>query len=231
MTKGKAPVTGMLASVSTLEEALCAFTEGSDIIDLKAPAAGALGALPLEEINRIAHGMGGRRPISATIGDLPLRPKTVTRAVSCLQRTGIDYIKIGFFPGGDWPGTVEALSRLAAHRLIAVLFADQKPDLTHIQTFAAGGFTGVMLDTLNKAKGSLRQLCPHPMLETFVATARAQGLLCGLAGSLRREDIQPLLALAPDYLGFRGALCHSHQRTDQLDPAAVRAIRLAIPGT
>jgi (5-formylfuran-3-yl)methyl phosphate synthase len=51
--------------------------------------------------------------------------------------------------------------------------------------------------------------------------------MSGLAGSLRLADVAPLLALAPDYLGFRGALCEAG-RTSVIDPERVRAVRAAI---
>jgi len=38
-----------------------------------------------------------------------------------------------------------------------------------------------------------------------------------------------LLLLAPDYLGFRGALCARHDRRAGLDPAALSLIRGLIP--
>ena len=46
-------MTGMLASVATLAEARLVEESGVDIIDLKNPAEGALGALPLAEVVRI----------------------------------------------------------------------------------------------------------------------------------------------------------------------------------
>ena len=60
--------------------------------------------------------------------------------------------------------------------------------------------------------------------------ARQAGLLAGLAGSLTLDDVDPLLALRPDYLGFRGALCRGRRRVAQLDPDRVAAVRLRITG-
>ena len=224
-------MTGMLASVGTLEEAEVVLRSGADIIDLKAPAAGALGALTTEDVEAIVRRIGGQRPVSATIGDLPLIPATVADAVEAMAATGVDFIKIGFFPGGDPQGVIAALKgsiAKGARRLVAVLFADQKPDLTLIADLATAGFTGVMLDTMDKQQGSLRQIYPPEALQSFVALAKTDGLLCGLAGSLREEDIAPLLELAPDYLGFRGALCQQRQRTNGLDQKAIERIRAAI---
>ena len=224
-------MTGMLASVENLEEALCVLEAGADIIDLKAPSSGALGALPVETVKEIAAALAGRRPLSATIGDLPMDPAMVSSAVETMAGTGVDYVKIGFFPGGDWSRTISSLSPLAARgiRLVAVLFGDQSPALSHIGRLAGAGFTGAMLDTQDKTAGSLTQVCPLEYLRDFVAETKAHGLLCGLAGSLRQADIPLLLALRPDYLGFRGALCRQHERTAGLDKSAVQAIRACLP--
>jgi len=66
-------------------------------------------------------------------------------------------------------------------------------------------------------------------LKYFVRQARACGLLTGLAGSLKLADIQPLLKLGPDYLGFRSALCDKHQRNNTIDMQAAHNVRAMIP--
>lgn len=223
-------MTGMLASVGNQAEALVVLEAGADIIDLKAPAAGSLGALPGEEVRSIVARLGGQRPFSATVGDLPMDPNRVLEAAENMAATGVDYVKVGFFPGGDWSGTIRALALLAARgtRLVAVLFGDQNPDLARVAELAEAGFAGAMLDTMDKQRGSLTQVCAPDYLRAFVAETQSHDLLCGLAGSLRSSDIPPLLELRPDYLGFRGALCRQHQRTAALDADAVHSIRALI---
>jgi dihydroneopterin aldolase len=49
--------------------------------------------------------------------------------------------------------------------------------------------------------------------------------LTGLAGSLQVTDIPLLSALAPDYLGFRTALCHDGRRTSRLSASAIDKVR------
>ncbi|MDD5632129.1 MAG: (5-formylfuran-3-yl)methyl phosphate synthase, partial [Methylococcales bacterium] len=116
-------MTGMLASVNSMEEALLALSAGVDIIDLKQPALGALGALDMATVKQVVAEVAGRCPISATIGDLPMQPDPVFNAVKAMAETGVDYIKIGFFPGDDWQGTLNKLSVLTgqSQALIAVL--------------------------------------------------------------------------------------------------------------
>ena len=56
----------ILASVADLEEALIAVECGVDIIDLKNPAAGALGALPVTTIRTIVEQVARRKPVSSS---------------------------------------------------------------------------------------------------------------------------------------------------------------------
>ena len=150
-------MTGMLASVNSVEEALLVLSANVDIIDLKQPALGALGALKTDLVKAIVSEINGRCPVSATVGDLPMQPEIIYQAVTAMAETEVNYIKIGFFPGGDWQGTLEKLAAFQ-HRnlgkidLIAVLFADTQPDLAVIDSLKNAGFNGVMLDTMNKSQ-------------------------------------------------------------------------------
>jgi (5-formylfuran-3-yl)methyl phosphate synthase len=223
-------MTKMLASVNSIAEALLVLEAGVDIIDLKQPALGALGALDSATVRQIVIEVNRRCPVSATIGDIPLQPQLVFNAVKAMAETGVDYVKIGFFPGDDGLGTLNQLSLLTAqgYRLIAVLFADTPLNYSVLTALKEAGFTGVMLDTLDKKSGSLTQLMSPGAMTAFVKQAKALDLLCGLAGSLRLDDISSLLPYQADYLGFRGALCEGQIRVGQLNTATVLRIRRAI---
>jgi (5-formylfuran-3-yl)methyl phosphate synthase len=221
-------VTGLLASLRTPEEAEAALAGGADILDLKEPRAGALGRLPDAVISAILQLVNGRRPLSATIGDMPLDPARVAAAVESMAASGVDFVKIGIFEGALAP----VLAALAPSigkggRLVAVLFADREPDFAWIERFATAGFHGVMLDTADKRAGPLTRHLPLPRLASFVERAQAIGLLAGLAGSLRAEDVPLLAPLGADYLGFRSALT-TGRRDDPLDPGRVARLGAAI---
>lgn len=219
----------MLASVNSLQEALAVAAAKVDIIDLKEPRTGALGGLPAASVKDIVSALRGGCPVSATIGDLPMHPSTVVEAVRAMAETGVDYVKIGFFPQGDPLAVLAALRPIAVeHRLIAVLFAEALPKFAGIGQIKEAGFSGVMLDTMYKSGGSLTGLMGHSELSDFVVSAGRSGLICGLAGSLVLEDIPVLLPLRADYLGFRGALCESYDRVNRLSLTEVRRIRQAI---
>jgi uncharacterized protein (UPF0264 family) len=225
-------MTGMLASVNSLEEAIIALENKVDIIDLKQPKQGALGALDTETISQIVAHINYKCPISATIGDLPMHADDIMDAVTKVADAQVDFIKIGFFPGDTWEATINKLATLNQQglKLIAVLFADQQLDYQILETLSTANFAGVMLDTMDKSRGSLTQIIPGPVIKEFVDKAKSQQMLCGLAGSLRKQDIPELLPLKPDYLGFRGAICQQHNRTSKLDKQALQSIHSAISG-
>jgi len=221
-------MTKLLASVRSVEEALTALEGGADIIDLKEPSQGALGRLPDAVIRAVLASVAGRRPVSATIGDLHLIPAEVVASVREMAATGADIVKFGIFPG-EAAATIKALAAPCRDgiRLVAVFFGDQSPDLGLIPLCAASGFLGVMLDTADKKAGPLTRHQPEAALARFVAAGTDAGLLTGLAGSLTEGDIESLLPLRPDYLGFRSALT-TGARDAPLDPAALARISLKI---
>jgi len=223
-------MTRMLASVTGVDEAEIALAAGADIIDLKDPARGALGAVDPAIVRATVAAVAGRRPVSAVTGDLPMEPARILDAAGAMAAAGADFVKIGIFPGGDPRGTVAALAGLARKvRLIAVMMADRAPDFALLPALASAGFAGAMLDTADKSGGRLLEIMPLSRLKNFVEAARAQRLLVGLAGSLEAPDVPRLLVLAPDALGFRGALCGRHGRAGAIDHDATAAIRALIP--
>lgn len=224
-------MTRMLASVRTLDEGLQALGGGADLIDLKEPSRGALGALDHAAVRICVRAIGGRAPVSATIGDLPaMDPSQIAAAADAMAATGVDFIKIGFFARPRAFDCAKALAaRAAGTKLIAVMFADESYDPGLVDALALCGFAGAMLDTAQKAGGSLRTWRSDDEIHAFVDRCHACGLLVGLAGSLARDDVAPLLNFVPDYLGFRGALCRNGERGRRLDAAAFAVIRAAIP--
>ncbi len=223
------PMTLFLASVRDLAEAETALLAGADIIDLKEPAQGALGAVDDAVTASILSGIGGKAPVSATIGDCPMEPPAIVQAVRRRAAQGADFVKLGLFADGDPLGSLAALRPLSETvSFIVVVFADRLPSFDAIEASVSAGATGIMLDTAEKRGGSLLD---HLSLEdagTFVARARESGLKVGLAGSLRAEHVPELLSLGPDLLGFRGALCGG-TRNGSLDFKEASGIRALIP--
>ncbi|MGH8598613.1 MAG: (5-formylfuran-3-yl)methyl phosphate synthase [Gammaproteobacteria bacterium] len=220
-------MTALLASVRDRREAAIAIAAGCDWLDLKAPEAGALGALAVDSVTEIVASYRGQIPISATIGDCWDIPQAIPFRVAQYARTGVDYLKLGLFVD-RLNGALETAFRVALAtfpRLIAVCFAEAMPTHDDVARLAALGFQGVMLDTADKSSGALPDHVRLDDLRQFVTVGQAARLVVGLAGGLRATDIAALLPLRADYLGFRGALCHRHDRSAGIDPNAMLTIR------
>lgn len=224
-------MTGLLASVTTVREAQLALDGGADIIDLKEPANGALGAVPPEVQRAVTRLIASRLPVSATIGDVPMVAEAILHAIDLTATSKVNLIKVGLSRLDQHSSCLRALADASfnGHNIIGVLFAEQRPPLQLLNELAQAGCYGVMLDTAKKRTGNLRKHLEHGYLVEFVHRSRKLGLLVGLAGSLTTDDIPPLLQLAPDYLGFRGALCNGGTRTAALSAGALARVRKQIP--
>ena len=223
--------TRFLASISSPHEAATILASGADIIDIKDPHKGALGAVEPAIVKEIVQRMSGHVMTSATIGDLPMESSVISIAVEKMQATGVDIIKVGVFANTVPPEVIPVIKYHAARgcQIVLVFFADLNPQLEDFSVLADSGVYGVMLDTADKTKGSLRTILDDNVLKCFISQAQSNGLLTGLAGSLKLTDIQPLLKLEPDYLGFRSALCDKHQRNNTIDIQAAHNVRAMIP--
>jgi uncharacterized protein (UPF0264 family) len=207
-----------LASVTCLNEAQLVLDANVDIIDLKNPAEGALGALPLATIQEIVKLIDKRKLVSATIGDLVMDPLLIEPAVQAISETGVDIVKIGFFGSENHVACALALKKqiLNGTKIVAVFFADQHPNFDFMDNLKAAGFYGAMLDTAEKSSGGLLNHLSLEILSAFTQKAKSLNLLSGLAGSLTLNDISMLNECYPDYLGFRGALCDSLNRRSEI---------------
>jgi dihydroneopterin aldolase len=225
-------MTMFLASVKDAQEARVVLDRGADVIDIKDPSKGALGAAADATIREVVALIGGRRPTSAVTGDLPMEPELIGSAAARCASAGVDYVKVGLF-GNDRQRArdcLKALTGLAQKtKVIAVMFADRQPDFDLLPFIAECRLAGVMLDTAEKNAGRLPDKMDIAALQAFVERARQNGLLTGLAGSLELPDVPRLLLLAPDFLGFRGALCAAGRRTFEIDTNAVQMLRQLIP--
>lgn len=220
----------LLVSVRSVEEALVAADGGADFIDLKEPGRGALGGLPIETIREIVtalHRHRGDLAISATIGDVPLHEfHRIMACVAAVGECGVDYVKVGIERSVQAPGVLEALAA-SGWAIVPVFIADRGLELEHVARACTLRFPGVMADTSDKRAGSLFDVLSMDVLQQFVTTVRAAGPMVGLAGALRAGHVPLLRALAPDFAGFRTAVC-AGDRSSALDPQRLRELSAAM---
>ena len=226
---GECLMSQFLASVTNLHEAEVIVRAGADILDLKNPQAGALGALDINTIREIVSAFTHRITVSATVGDIT-NTKLLAPMVEAIAATGVDIIKIGYFPELNADEFCQIVNGYTARnmKIVVVFFSDTIDELNDIESIIEDTCAyGYMLDTANK-KDDLLSCLSIEELSEFVALCKERDSMVGLAGSLSQYDIPVLLPLSADYLGFRGALCTAHERTNTIDELAVYRVRQAL---
>ena len=208
--------TKILTSIKSLKEINLVWNKGVDIIDFKDPSEGPLGAIPTKQIKFFLKSIPSDQLTSTTIGNIE-DIKIIKQKVIMLSKTNVDFIKIGFFFDYKKIRILKNLKKLAKNKkIIAVLFADNKPDFSLIKEIKKIQFNGILIDTNNKKNGNLRNYLTTKEIKNFIKISKKENLSIGLAGSLNIKDIDPLIKLKPDYLGFRGALCKAKKRKDDI---------------
>ena len=225
----------LLVSVRSVEEALLAADGGADFIDLKEPGAGALGGLPIATIRAIVGALrqhGSSLPVSATIGDVPMSEGArIMACVDAVGACGVDHVKVGIERAPQALAVLDAL-KASGGSVIPVFIADRGLAWAHVEHACAAGFPGLMLDTADKYAGSLFDVMPMAALQRFITSVRsvrAGTAMVGLAGALRTAHEPLLRALAPDFAGFRTAVC-AGDRSAALDPQRLLALTRLMHG-
>ena len=119
-------MTGMLASVNSVIEAKSILDLGVDIIDIKNPREGALGALETSAIKDIVKTVAGQTLTSATIGDIKSDDPNLPETILTMARTGVDYVKVGLFEIEPSEYFIEKITEAAKNgiKLVIVVFAE-----------------------------------------------------------------------------------------------------------
>lgn len=223
-------MTKWLASVQSYDEAKMLLPSLPDILDMKDPSKGALGALSVDIVADIVTLVDGQCLTSATVGDLKMEAQLIGKAITTMAQSNVDYVKIGLFPDKALPDCIEELKQTIKSLktpVIAVLFADKNYNIDLIPLLKLAGFQGIMIDTATKKGQNLLDHWDSDLLTHFVTSVHQQKMLCGLAGALQIKDIHTLKQYHPDYLGFRSALC-TQSRTSPLQLELAKQVQQTV---
>jgi uncharacterized protein (UPF0264 family) len=227
----------LLVSVIDAAEARLAVAGGVDIVDVKNPAEGALGAPAPGVLAAVRDALPAELALSAALGDLPCLPGTAALAALGAARSGAAYVKLGLWGAATQADAVavlraarEAVEGEAA--VVAVAYADadrvaSRPlaprDLVAVARQA--GASGCLVDTAIKDGTGLLQWLDAGALADLVAEGHDAGLEVALAGELRADDLPAIRATGADIAGVRSAACRDGRRTAALDAARIASLR------
>jgi uncharacterized protein (UPF0264 family) len=232
--------TRLLVSVVSAEEVEAALLGGADVVDVKNPAEGSLGAPAPGVLRRVRALVSLPARVSAALGDAPHLPGTLALAAAGAVQSGAEYVKVGLLGSSSPEQALDLLAavRLAAFdadprsRVVAVAYADAgrvaglaPRDLPGVARRA--GVHGVMLDTAVKDGTSTFAAMGEAGVLAFVDEARSLGLMTALAGALGPSELARASRLGVDLVGVRGAACVGG-RGGTVDAARVRAVRSAL---
>jgi len=192
----------LLISPADEKEAVEAIAGGADIIDVKNPKEGALGASFPWVINQIRKITPANIEVSCAIGDVPNLPCAVSLAALGAATTGVDYVKVGLYGVKTREAAVYLMQGVtkavkdcnSAVKVVATGYADAErigsvnplfvPDIAHDAEADVA-----MIDTAVKDGKNLFTFLTADQLRRFVCSAHAYGLKAALAGSLGTKDV------------------------------------------
>ena len=229
----------LLISPINTDEALEAIEGGADIVDVKNPKEGSLGA----SFPWIIKGVREMTPedmlVSATLGDVPYKPGTVSLAAMGALVSGADYIKVGLYGTKNYGEALEVMENVVRTVrenssdvvVVASGYADAHLvgaiDPMEIPKVAAeAGADLAMVDTAVKDGKTLFDFMDIDDLQKFVNEIHDYGLKSALAGSVKKDQLKPLYDINCDVVGVRGAACIGGDRnTGKIHRSAVAELK------
>lgn len=210
-------MTQLLISVKNLEESRVALYANADVIDLKDPSVGALGALEASIVSQVVQDVNGRVLLSATVGEGHATTDELKHDIALYAGLGVDVVKIAVSELFQQAGFFSEIKQLTKQgvKIVAVFFANDPLDFSLLTKLKDCGFYGAMIDTQLK-NTSLLELQTTETLEKFTVACKQHMLISGLAGSINKTHIDQLLMLNPSFIGVRGGVCHQQERTSTL---------------
>ncbi len=207
-------------------EAIECIKGGADILDVKNPKEGALGANFPHVIREIKQVTPKNLELSATIGDMPNLPGTASLAALGTAASGVDYVKVGLLGAKtaqeattlmievvravkDYNQNIKTIaSGYADYKTVGCISPLELPEVAYNSKA-----DGVLVDVKTKNKTSnLFTFLDDSQLKQFVESAHNYNLLAALAGSLCTKDIQRVNLTGADIIGVRGAVCENKDR-------------------
>jgi (5-formylfuran-3-yl)methyl phosphate synthase len=234
----------LLISPINTDEALESIEGGADIVDVKNPKEGSLGANFPWVIKEIREMTPKDMLVSATLGDVPYKPGTVSLAAMGALVSGADYIKVGLYGTQNYHEALEVMENVVRtvreNSSSAVVVASGYADAHRVgaispmkipKVAADAGADLAMVDTAVKDGKTLFDFMDMDALQKFVDEIHDYGMKSALAGSIKKDQLKPLYDINCDVVGVRGAACIGGDRnTGKIHRSAVAELKDMIKG-
>jgi len=224
----------LLVSPATIEEAKKALS--ADIVDVKRPEEGSLGAsFPwiIRAIKDLTH-----KPVSAAIGDFDYKPGGAALTALGAAAAGADYIKIGLMFDGIKEAEMlihsvtRAVKETYPEKMVVIAAYSDWERLETISPYdmaplaAKAGADISMVDTGIKDGKSTFEFMDETRLVEFTKLNQKLGIKTALAGSLKFKDIEILKRINPDIIGVRGMVCGGDRRAMVQEELVLKAVSM-----
>ncbi|NLV28163.1 MAG: (5-formylfuran-3-yl)methyl phosphate synthase [Methanomicrobiales archaeon] len=224
----------LLVSPATIEEAKKALS--ADIVDVKRPEEGSLGA----SFPWIIRGIKNltQKPVSAAIGDFDYKPGGAALTALGAAAAGADYIKIGLmFDGIEEADMVissvtRAVKDTYPEKSVVIAAYSDWERLDTISPFdmaplvAKAGANVSMVDTGIKDGKSTFEFMDEALLIEFKNLNKSLGIKTAIAGSLKFQDIDVLKRIDPEIIGVRGMVCGGDRRAMVQEELVLKAVSM-----
>jgi uncharacterized protein (UPF0264 family) len=219
----------ILISAQNIQEVESILKEPPDIIDLKNPHEGSLGAPNISLVKKVhkkIEPVSQNIEYSVAIGDFPYLPGTASMAAFGLSHIPINYLKIGLLGPSNLDEAIHLSSEVVSSvrlvnpkiKVVLVGYADhrkinQSVDPLTIPEIAYKSNADVaMVDTKIKDGTSLFSHLTLVQIHKFVSLCKDMNLKSALAGSLQFTDLENIKKIKPDIIGVRSMVCEKFDR-------------------
>lgn len=205
----------LLVSVRDAREARLAITNGANVVDVKEPTRGALGAPDAHVVREIRAALGRARALSVVIGDVQDEGIAFARAREAVV-AGASIVKLGLARVRRTTAAA-AIARAAVEgadgapvALVAYADAERASSLAPpvlLDVASTGGCAGFVTDTFDKHGGTPFDHLTRDGIASLMAAGKSRGLFTGVAGGLGLGEVALARSTGADLLGVRRAVC------------------------
>lgn len=231
----------LLVSIRDAEEARYALAGGADILDVKEPLRGPLGAADEETLRAVASAVqsqSGQVSLTAALGEaldmggvsIPAVPEGYSYC-----KLGMSWLRHRANWEDRWRKSRAVFEDRAGRQLdwVAVAYADDiaagSPPISEV--LSAGiraNCRGLLIDTFDKSAGRLTDFLTRGCLEELAYEAHEAKMFLAVAGRLRVEDLELLRDCPIDVVGVRTAACAGELRSGRVTREQTERCRAAL---